>query len=123
MATAAALAPMITRPLQAAAMMFLTGGALVIPPDASSFCFYNFQLALHSTHLHLFSYQATPSCSVYLSLFWIFNYLLQHPADMLARFRGPDGTVRIAIEPTDTFRTLGKKVTTRPGLVCLIELC
>jgi hypothetical protein len=122
MATAAA--PMITRPLQAAAMMFLTGvRALVIPPGASSFCFYNFQLALPSIHLHLFSYQATPSCSVYLSLFWIFAYLLQHPADMLARFRGPDGTVRIAIEPTDTFRTLGKKVTTRPGLVCLIELC
>jgi nuclear protein localization family protein 4 len=29
---------------------------------------------------------------------------------MLLRFRGPDGTFRIPIEPSDTFRTLGNKV-------------
>lgn len=29
---------------------------------------------------------------------------------MLLRFRGPDGTVRITIEPHDTFGKLGEKV-------------
>jgi nuclear protein localization family protein 4 len=37
---------------------------------------------------------------------------------MLLRFRGPDGTFRIPIEPSDTFRKLGKKVRNSriPGL-------
>jgi nuclear protein localization family protein 4 len=29
---------------------------------------------------------------------------------MLLRFRGPDGTVRIIVEPADTFARLGEKV-------------
>jgi nuclear protein localization family protein 4 len=29
---------------------------------------------------------------------------------MLLRFRGPDGTQRITVEPEDTFGTLGEKV-------------
>ena len=32
---------------------------------------------------------------------------------MLLRFRGPDGTVRITVEPSDTFARLGQKVRNR----------